>query len=89
MKKQEQGLEEQKRGRGRPKIESPKAASARVATHENALLADGGQRLGTVRLGTRATQALEVLIARYGSKKAAVEAALIEHAKIIVGTNDK
>ncbi|NHR04386.1 hypothetical protein HA052_04170 [Chromobacterium haemolyticum] len=82
-------MEEKKRGRGRPVTGNAKTPTERVQASEAAILADGGQRLGTVRIGAEASLALEVLIARYGSKKAAVEAALIAHAKIIVGTNDK
>lgn len=82
-------MTEQKQGRGRKRTGMAKSTTQRVDAHEAALQAEGGERLGTVRVSAEAVQALAKLIEHYGSKKAAVEAALIEHAKTIVGTNNK
>lgn len=87
MSHQEQSLREQKTGRGRKPTGNAKSTSQRVGAHEKALQAEGGERLGTVRISAEAVQALAILIEHYGTKKSAVENALIEQAKIIVGTN--
>jgi len=69
--------------RGRPFTGTAMTANERVQAMENSLFADGGQRLGTVRINAEASAALATLTEHYGTKRSAIEESLIRQAKRI------
>jgi hypothetical protein len=71
-------MTEQKRGRGRPVTGEAKTPTQRVKALDEALVASGGRILNRTRLSPEATAALAALSERYGSDRAAIEAALID-----------
>ncbi len=73
---QERGVKEIKR-RGRPLTGEAKTPTERVKALDEALIALGGRVLSRTRLSPEATAALARLSGRYGSDRAAIEAALI------------
>lgn len=76
MTTQKHNLKELKR-RGRPHTGEAKTPTERVRALDEALIASGGRVLSRTRLSPEATAALAGLSDRYGSDRAAIEAALI------------
>jgi hypothetical protein len=68
---------EAKRGRGRPVTGEAMTSTERVKAADEALVSAGGRVISRTRLSPQATAALAVLSRRYGSDRAAIEAALI------------
>lgn len=67
--------------RGRPRTGTAKTSTERGKAADDALVAAGGRILGRLRLSPAGAAALDALVARDGSDKAAVERALIDAAK--------
>lgn len=70
-------MAEEKRSRGRPVTGEAKTPTERVKAADAALVTSGGRILSRTRLSAEATVALAALSERYGSDRAAIEAALI------------
>lgn len=67
--------------RGRPATGTAKTSTERGKAADEALVAAGGRILGRLRLSPAGAAALDALVTRDGSDKAAVERALIDAAK--------
>ncbi|AEA65983.1 hypothetical protein bgla_4p2180 (plasmid) [Burkholderia gladioli BSR3] len=70
-------MTESKPSRGRPATGKAMTPTERVKAADAALVASGGRVMSRMRLSPAATAALAVLKKRYGSDRAAIEAALI------------
>ncbi|CAG9242323.1 conserved hypothetical protein [Burkholderia diffusa] len=71
-------MTEAKRSRGRPVTGEAMTPTERVKAADAALVAAGGRVISRTRLSPEATTALAALSERYGSDRAAIEAALID-----------
>lgn len=67
--------------RGRPVTGTAKTSAERGVASEEALRQSGGVIISRLRLSHDAATALDVLTERYGTKRAAIEQALIVAAK--------
>jgi hypothetical protein len=74
--------------RGRPVTGEAKTPTQRASAFDAALVASGGRILSRVRLSPEAADALRKLSEHYGSDRAGIEAALLDHI-LNVALNDK
>lgn len=70
-------MTESKPSRGRPVTGKAMTPTERVKAADAALVASGGRVMSRMRLSPAATAALAALKKRYGTDRAAIEAALI------------